>query len=163
MILNSLLPWKEMLTPCFKGLILLTTGNAFLPCVSFDSDGTRVCLPATLTLKDLSILILNLLHIPMSCFLPLSPDLLSDPPVPHTRITMRADHSGWKLRWAGPKRNWAAAQTTTFGIRSESLGDLSSSSSLVLIVCIASSVHESIWRLIPTLQRKARWGGGGIN
>lgn len=88
MILNSLLPRKEMLTPCFKGLILLTTGNAFLQCVSFDSDGTRGPLPATLTFKDLPIPILNLQHISMSCFLPRSPDLLCDPPVSHTRITM---------------------------------------------------------------------------
>lgn len=160
MILNSLLPRKEMLTPCFKGLILLTTGNAFLLWAIFDSDRTGVSLLAPLALKNLSILILNLLDIPMSCFLPLSPDLLCDPPIPLTRITMRADRSGWKLRRAGPKLNWAAAQTTTFGIRSESQGGLSSSSSLELIVGIASSAHESIWRLVPTLQREPRWGWG---
>lgn len=162
-LLKSLLPLEKMLTPCFKGLILLTTGNAYLPYMSFDGDKTRVFIPGTLPSKDLSIPILNLLHIPMSCFLSLCPDLFCDPPVPHTRITIRTDHCGWNVRQAGPKRNWAAAQTTRFGIWSESLGDLSSSSSLVLIVCIASSAHESIWRLIPTLQRKDRLGGGGIN
>lgn len=37
-------------------------------------------------------------------------------------------------------------------------GGLSSSSSLAIIVGIASSAHESIWRLIATLQREPRWG-----
>lgn len=105
MILNSLLPRKEMLTPCFKGLILLTTGNAFLPCVSFDSDGTRVPLPATLTLKDLSIPILNLQHISMSCFLPRSPDLLCDPPV-----FSHQDNDVSRSLWVKVKASWAKAE-----------------------------------------------------
>lgn len=108
MILNSLLPRKEMLTPCFKGLILLTTGNVFFPWAIFDSDRIWVSLPAPLALKDLSIPILNLLRLSVFCFLPLSPDLLRDPSVPHTGITMQADHRGWKLRRAGPELFWTA-------------------------------------------------------
>lgn len=157
MILNSLLPRKEMLTPCFKGLILLNHRKCLLAVCelwqwrnpSSSPSHPHIKGPFNPHLKSATHF-----HVLLPSSLSWSP--LWSPCFFHTRITMWADHCGWKLRRAGPKRNWAAAQTTPFGIRSESLGDLSSSSSLVLIVCIASSAHESIWRLIPTLQRKAR-------